>query len=1778
MKNIICLLLILFLLSCTRLPAPHFEPNDAKPAQIFSIDDIIQSKCLLKTGSAIRKSGAVKTRAKKWVIEANKAASVVFSSKNKASPPVINNLPYVKYTIQGPPICEKLIGRWETGMIALPHSVYKIYFQVAKTYLRFLIQAPAHQLPYYRLTSSLVSHNGEMLVPLGGYQIIQGYVGRKKNIDNIETHILDFFSNKNQPYEKRIQNNIKHWVRKNSSDIYIPRLNEGFKNFKYKPKMDVLPKSYFEGVWYYALTIVAVEPLYGKGKRIGSGIPLSMDSYLRKYSAAKKIYFQFESNYLKAFNEYYREQGKKFKITQPVESEILSLPVEHLDYRPPYSKSLLGLSEYFNTNIPWNKKQYAAIDFSKVDHTYNKYLQTLVARYGLWRDKTESIVVKEIRFAEDYFDFVVYDGYMDYRFAFRKVKPSSYQPKTMQAENKTFQYLHTSDDRVLGTATESFKEDLEKNILLPRVHVIPGQPVSLYFSSLTPEDKKIRAIGREAVSLWNQALGRSSLKMRLKLDESRDVNVGDNRYHIINIPSSRYRDYGGVGIGHVDHNTGELIASAANTIIPDLIEGLEFWIMLNVYNQYGLTGHWGDFSSRRLTGENFSLSRPLTYSEFESMLFQDKINQIKRNHFSLDPSNLIDSIQNQKQGIQNLIQKFSFPDQNIDFLKANDRFKEFKILYALRTGQFIENENIETIKSHLKNWNVSKWTAGFYQAGGGAFGSMIEKICPKIPHPIEKKNLFKKAVKACADKIYPIYALATTVHEIGHTVFSLGHNFAGSADKKNFNKKGDYQISHLAPYLSYKDQYGKKGRLEDLFPPVSSSVMEYSDIHYGEQWHPGEYDISAVEFLYDGDSKPEKDFMSCSPYRAGSSTFCQKLDFGSSPEEIAMNEVQDLFHILGNLFYSVDRIALNTGVHGRIRRLMTIYYDWRSRLNDYVSKLYPGESSLNLTRNSVENLIQHVVEKAKTSSASKEDKEFLSFYRARNLIYHALTYLAFTPNHYCILKKPDQMLRKFYPRSNRVFLVEISKINKEQWPQKEGFTYGLTSCFTEEDQKTPHPIVQAYIDKHYRGAVLEGETGYPLYPNALPKDDPYLGLGRRYFGQHQGSFIPRATAFASLTAGEVFFPRSLSSRYEDQYHWMSMMQEKDIQKALKRLILARMTKGLFYSDVDFFQSLKGVSLEDLTPEKSAEILFQFPPVKERDIIFRDEFIQPEKLKYTALNPHKRNDRHNVPFFQNFSEERLLMHLFNLLYKLGHLNSGGYFTDKIVEKTRDIFQSLKMIYPTTAILLHLKAVNFKYYHQLPENAASNYFETENSIIFSEGEEAEDSWGRMVIGELGQNSVRTLFIPDYEGLFTQLKNNKTGDKIAVGFFARILEYLRLLMRNHQGIRLGRFHFIYSYILTLGFLDSYSAVVDRYHQSPVSEINQKALELMQPFIATINGLFFMHQCKGDPTPLINYYNFVNKTDIYLNQLIKEWQKGIDDPQVQKEHQRYVGYSSQVRRNIRKNLSILCPSSTFRDKGKMQVLFKNQELIVNNKKSLWKNPFPADPQMRKWFGELYVPHDEKFFNSLLRQDISAVQDHLGPFGVYHIHQTIFYIFQKFFPFQMEPQRLKYWVQAVRQTLIDVIPKLMLMYSYDRDFVREMMYMAEQIYTPCFNGRISINICKLQVERIFGYYFRKSPYLMDPQIEEAFEKHVGISIKDSDIQTPGIPLKYLINRDPVPVEDQLVNWTPLDGDVLSDWLFYERGWEKLTTSMGELKDQKELLLDLLFMSRFSYIELIGGQ
>ncbi len=111
--------------------------------------------------------------------------------------------------------------------------------------------------------------------------------------------------------------------------------------------------------------------------------------------------------------------------------------------------------------------------------------------------------------------------------------------------------------------------------------------------------------------------------------------------------------------------------------------------------------------------------------------------------------------------------------------------------------------------------------------------------------------------------------LATTIHEVGHTV-NLRHNFAGSFDAVNYDdeywqlkkstitvvQNNERKIPRTPADLKIAAEGTEGQRLGKMHDYESSSIMDYHGKRNGDWTGLGKYDEAAIVFAYSGDTNP----------------------------------------------------------------------------------------------------------------------------------------------------------------------------------------------------------------------------------------------------------------------------------------------------------------------------------------------------------------------------------------------------------------------------------------------------------------------------------------------------------------------------------------------------------------------------------------------------------------------------------------------------------------------------------------------------------------------------------------------------------------------------------------------------------------------------------------------------------------------------------------------------------------------------------------------------------
>ena len=342
--------------------------------------------------------------------------------------------------------------------------------------------------------------------------------------------------------------------------------------FRYLPKPHLFPKNYFDGQWFYNRTVVRS--------------PGRQDTGHNPPKAARLVEFHAEEG------RFAVKDAAGWNLREDDKIRALFIPLEHQGYRiAAESESSLSagfteeLEEIHSLNLPWLKLK----------------LNDLVQNEELPGRKS----LKNLTVARDYFSFDVEltaqgEGAFRIKYGFLKDTnegPPYTEKRWFEEDSALFFPVTAVERRYFRRALDHVQKDIERFIRVARYNPRLKE-IRYYFSKQTPpantpEGRRLREIGRLAVSIVNRAFqeaGRGeNHKIRIVLDESEDKDLGDLRHNILNLIVSEGPSGSLVGFGpNVAHPvTGEVVSSTANVWVSKILEShilaVRQWIRFHVF-------------------------------------------------------------------------------------------------------------------------------------------------------------------------------------------------------------------------------------------------------------------------------------------------------------------------------------------------------------------------------------------------------------------------------------------------------------------------------------------------------------------------------------------------------------------------------------------------------------------------------------------------------------------------------------------------------------------------------------------------------------------------------------------------------------------------------------------------------------------------------------------------------------------------------------------------------------------------------------------------------------------------------------------------------------------------------------------------------------------------------------------------------------------------------------------------------------------------------------------
>ena len=515
-----------------------YEESDTKAGAV-SVDDLLK----IRTGPSKGQKGPVSFAQENIIID----SAISF----------INKYEFLDYKIISPKTkwqknTAKLLGRVEKFK-GFPDTEYYILPKEEGNYLVLYKVAPPDKIPYDELP--LAKALGSLLaVPFVGYAVENCLAEVKPDKNNRETG----------QYRPRCEG-----IRRGD---YILLKEKSKQLFQYEEKLDLFPRDFFSGQWFYHRTVVRAP---GK-RKVGHTL----------FDSAHLVEFHPDLGKLAVLDT------SGYEIKEEDKIPALFIPVEWADYRIKRdSENLDGsFSEEMKAALYDTSLRYLKINFKEL-------VENQIPGYS-GKKKLKSVFI-----TDNYFSFnmeIAKEGsgiyLLKYAFSKKTVDKSanSYiEKKWFEKDSTLFFPSFAEKRRYYDSSLAHTQEDKDKFLRTTRFDP-RSKEIRWYFSKQTPhpDDKPelgwIRELGRQAVALLNRAFQEaakcpseedrnrkcSNNSIKIILDESEDQEVGDIRYNILNLMFTEGKQTSGLlgfGPNVADPTTGKIISATANVWVNHIL-------------------------------------------------------------------------------------------------------------------------------------------------------------------------------------------------------------------------------------------------------------------------------------------------------------------------------------------------------------------------------------------------------------------------------------------------------------------------------------------------------------------------------------------------------------------------------------------------------------------------------------------------------------------------------------------------------------------------------------------------------------------------------------------------------------------------------------------------------------------------------------------------------------------------------------------------------------------------------------------------------------------------------------------------------------------------------------------------------------------------------------------------------------------------------------------------------------------------------------------------------
>lgn len=692
-------------------------------------------------------------------------------------------------------------------------------------------------------------------------------------------------------------------------------------------------------------------------------------------------HFEFDRDRLTFYNDaviYKNENANK-------EREMLnSWSITHTDTKLVESDGKVTNRETEDDEKSWKDKRFFKIDWDKGNIAANSVPMWagFSAKMQGYTPKATSYVDDSLELSADYISFVVKVEYerdiislwmsgdlskknrgdltytVHYRYAFKKVEPSDYEPMVYVRDRTKNKELHDQFGYFYTDVEGLDPENNRKTVttLVNRWH--PRKTHQYYFAPDFPEEYKWMFTDpkKGIFPMTNRLFKEKGLKIRFEILENtagdgKVKHTGDLRYSFVNFieentPSAPL----GYGPSSANPRTGEILTGTLNIWTGPLkyyIQLLRERLDRHKANKNGLSSKEKSslFKKMAVALYNHDSKKLAQASSAPFSLLSQTPKAFKTD--SLSDKIFRELVADKITYANPYWARFSsarrtsngslqLPEIQYGQKSPSEHFSLHLPRYEKMFEQFIPEARNDLDEAELM---IRKFFSTEYELGRFPHLSTIyaaENIIPSIKGMLGDGRTDKEIMDAI------IYRVA--IHEFGHNL-SLRHNFYGSVDRKNFRK--------LTP--------DKEAVAHEQ---LTSSVMEYLSPWHEHSlefdWEP--HDKASLAYAYsDGKIRPNyekgENYLFCTDEHVFLSPMCNRWDLGHSPSQIVWNAIktyEDYYtlrnHRNGRAYW--DASWYPGWVYSQMWTVKQFLSLWNTSLNSsaikaQVSKTYNGRKPLN---------------------------------------------------------------------------------------------------------------------------------------------------------------------------------------------------------------------------------------------------------------------------------------------------------------------------------------------------------------------------------------------------------------------------------------------------------------------------------------------------------------------------------------------------------------------------------------------------------------------------------------------------------------------------------------------------------------------------------------------------------------------------------------------------------------------------------------------------------------